>query len=84
MSAFFTTFSAAAGGRVVHALQGGGARDDEGRKLYVRGATWCGVEKRSRVTLAHCDRRVTCKACKRALAARKKAWRKTENRKEKT
>jgi len=60
---------AAAGGRVVHSLQGGGPgmRDREGRRLWISGLTRCGVERRSRVALVETDAEVTCRTCLRAM-----------------
>ncbi len=66
-----TYASAVAGGRVVHALQGGGpgTLDAEGRPMYFAGRTWCGVHRYSRVHLVETDRPVTCRTCLRAVAA---------------
>ncbi len=63
--------SAVVGGRVVHALQGGGPGlvDGEGRRRWLAEATWCGVERRSKVALIETDREVTCKVCLRAMDA---------------
>lgn len=60
----WTDKPAAAGGRVVHALQGGG-KGIPGR--YIKNLTWCGVEKRSRICLAETSAPVTCKACLQLL-----------------
>lgn len=55
-----------AGQRVIHAYQGGGPGMPG---LYVKGITWCGVERRSGMFLADTDRKPTCGACKRRIAA---------------
>lgn len=67
-----TYHRSAAGGRVVHALQGGGEglKDAEGRLRYCAEYTCCGVEKRSRVALALTDDQPTCKACLAVLKRR--------------
>ena len=60
----------AAGGRVVHALQGGGP-GLSGR--YCSGLTWCGVEKRCAIALAETAAPITCKVCLALLAGFERA-----------
>ena len=57
---------AAAGGRVVHALQGGGegTKDITGIPRYFAGITLCGVHLSSpKLNLVETDHAVTCKRC---------------------
>ena len=62
----YTRNTAVAGARRVHALQGGG----EGLNgAYIKGLTWCGVEKHSKMMLVETRSKVTCKRCLNALAA---------------
>jgi hypothetical protein len=65
----YTCMPCVAGARVVHALYGGGAVLP-GR--YLKGMTWCGVERHSRVLLVETEAEPTCRACLRALAAHNK------------
>ena len=60
-----TYSKAVAGQRVVHGLQGGGPgmRDANGRPRYVKGLTWCGVERRTRMVLVETNAAVTCRRC---------------------
>ena len=63
---------AAAGGRVVHALQGGGRglRDRNGKPRYLAGVTWCGLHLRGKYPdLVETDAEVTCKTCIAAMSA---------------
>lgn len=64
-----------AGGRVVHAAQGGG-KGLRGR--YVKGVTWCGVERRRPgLLLVETDAAPTCMACQRHLAVHRKLVKQT-------
>lgn len=58
-----------AGGKTIHAYQGGGPGMPG---LYVQGVTWCGVERRSGVFLKDTDEAPTCRACLRNIAAHEK------------
>ncbi len=63
---------AAAGGRAVHALQGGGegTKDVAGVPRYFAGITWCGVHRANpNLTLVETDQAVTCKRCIAAIQA---------------
>lgn len=68
----FTYAPAVAGGRKVHALMGGGPGmlDAQGRPMFFKGMTWCGVEKRASVYLAETTQAVTCKTCLSQLRKR--------------
>ncbi len=58
-----------AGVRVVHALQGGGPGLNG---KYVKGKTWCGVEKRTLIWLVETSQPCTCKTCLRSLSAHRR------------
>jgi len=55
-----------AGGRVIHAYQGGGPGL---QGLYIDGLTWCGVENRSSIALVGTDKEPNCRACLGNIAA---------------
>ncbi|MFZ7126392.1 MAG: hypothetical protein ACOWWM_09605 [Desulfobacterales bacterium] len=56
-----------AGGRVIHAAQGGG---EALHGIYFKKLTWCSVERRRpAMTLVETDEEPNCKSCARALAA---------------
>ena len=67
-----TTKKAVAGGRVVHALMGGGPAfiKHYGRPMYLKGQTWCGVERRSQIVMPETDDPVTCRSCLRLMRGR--------------
>lgn len=69
-----TTLKFSAGRRVYHIHQGGGVgmKDAFGRRQYLEGVTWCGVERRGAV-LVPVERAGVggniCRTCLRALRA---------------